>query len=281
MTASAKLCKNGFQPSVGLDRRYCRELWHVKGLNFDVATGMKVLPLWSRSNTEEKVFSVLPFTRGTPHPDPSLAGAICVSITLQSGPWKQGDGTSEALVLATFDSDRRWGSAFQESGGSFGKEIEDWGVETFARGFPIPSTSGSGYAWNYIKIPFKRSAILRSFFCDATGISDTDKDQVFAYCGLPFSVFTTAYIYRSPVITKIKTGQTILRYNFESSSPVPPFSATSISGMTIVPTPLLGPLQEYALNRDDSPPTVKVRPSLLYGNTLGDPTQLPFWGRRL
>lgn len=275
MTASAKLMLNGFQPFYGLDRKFVTEFWHVAGVTAGDAG-------WTSSNTEEKVIAVVPRVRGIAHPDPGLKGAICTGLRLVDGPWPQADGTYEGIVQATFDTDRRWGSAFRESGAAFGKEIEGWGVETFVRGFQLPTTSSTAaYNWNYVKIPFKRSAIFRSFVCDATNISEQEKSQIFQYCGSLFSVFGFPYIYRSPVIVKLRTNQTLVTYNFESSSAVPAFAANAITGMTIIATPELGPLEEYVLNVDSNPPSVGKRLSTVYTGDIGDPTLLPFWGARL
>lgn len=266
MSASAYLLKQDFRPSVGLDRTFVRELWHVIGI-----VG------WTPANTREVVFSAVSAELGKAHIDPGFGNAICTNISLADGPWvsQSGDGTMEALVLVTYDSDRRWGAAgYMESGTSGGME-----------GIFVPCFSKSAANDNLVKydrndFKWRRAMITRTDYRDGTGMIEADKTVAMSWLGKLFNVYSQTYILSDAKIVRLATNQTIIKYVFTASAPVRAFQPNQTSlGVAI---PALARNEEYIVNASVTPPTITVRPESEYGQAA-DPTlnTLPYWDRRL
>lgn len=281
MAATAKLIKRGFSPSAGLDRRFCHELWHVIGIEEGT---------WKRSSTSQAVFPALGFAQGSPHPDSGLAGAVCTMIALVDGPWIQSDGTMEAVVSATFDSDRRWGGAFYESAYTTGEDYDNFIVPNWAKGveFPGPTPGGQPiFEWIETETRYSRSRIIRVEFRSASGITVPERANLFTYVGQAFLLDNVPFLYRTPTISVTRTNQTIIRYTFESSSKVMAFPANATTGFG-VPVPQLDELEEYVRvypTTSGLAPSIGKRPVLssyaISGLYLNPVTTLPYWGQRL
>lgn len=271
MTAVAYLIKRDFGPANGLDRRYCIEHYRVVNIPFSDVNK------WTRGNTTQQVFAVCP-KKGDAHPDTGLVGAICTMVRLISGPWVQSDGTAEAIVQCTFDSDRRWGSAFRvgtsESADDEMQVIPGWRQET------LSTSTSSVVNWVYNPMPFKRPGVLRIEPRDATGITESQRGLIYSAVGTVFVVFGIPYLFRAPQIQVIKTNQTIIYYRFWTSCPVIARASGAIPGID-VSCPALSWLDEYAMNPDDTTPSIQIKPASSYGPLTGDPTLLPFWAARL
>lgn len=260
MTAAAYLLKRDFGPSNGLDRRYCTEMYHV--VNISAA--------WKRSTTNQEVFSVCP-QKGDAHSDPALAGAICTMVRLISGPWFQSDGTSEAIVSCTFDSDRRWGAAFNfsasEEDDNNDQLVPNWRRENLASGVV-------NWVWN--PAPFKRPGIIRIEPRDATGITGTQRAAIYELVGTVFMIDHIPYLMRTPSITVMRTNQTIIRFRFWTAPPRPPLAASLFAGMDVA-VPALTWLDMYLPIPDQIQPSVGKISGSSYGHPENPSTTLPFW----
>lgn len=265
MSAAAYLLKSDFDASLGLERRYGSELWHVTGI-----TG------WNRTNTSSTVLNQVPARIGSRHPDPGIVGAICIYIKKMDGPWvsQSGDGTMEATVLVTYDSDRRWGGAGYVESGIVGDGTEDLEVPNFR------STTGSGALNNYFWSPIHidRALIRRIEPRDASGITEAEKTIVFSYVGRPFNIYGQYWIMLCPSLMRTPTNQMLLRYSFRSKAAV---GAFPIGPLVSVSIPPLNQLDEYLYNSGSYPPTIGVKPAVEIYGSGGDPTRLPYWNSRI
>lgn len=270
--ATAYLIEQDFTAVRGLDRRYGVMLFHVVGIAGPTSTGLG--PVWSQSNTNQTVFSAIPFALGQLHPDPGIVGAICTAIRVVSGPWWQADGTGEALVSVTFDSNRRWGSAFRES----------WSSDPADEKAMMPAWTDVSIVsdqpnWREYAVPYVRPAFVRIVPCDATGITEDQKKQIYSAVGQPFKLFDIPYLFRTPLLVHTRTNQVILRYQFYTKCPVPAIDAGVIPDVDTA-IPALDFLDEYSRFTDVTSPEIRVRPASVYGPS-NDPTLLPFWGSQL
>lgn len=272
MTASAKLMLNGFQPFYGLDRKYLTEFWHVYGVTAGDAG-------WTPANTQEKVISVVPRVIGYPHPDAELKSAICTGLRLVEGPWPQADGTLEAIVQVTFDSDRRWGAGFRFSGG-MERDDRDMMIPGWTRTtLSATGATGAQVNWKPNSVHLRRPGFARLEPRNGTGMTETEKGAVFSYVGKPFSVFGIVYLMETPTITRLRTNQTIISYRFYTSCPVRRMAAGEIPGIDVV-VPELHSLDDYTQVYDPVNPSIGVALASRYGSPL-DPTTLPYWGQPL
>jgi len=266
MSASAYLLKQDFRPSVGLDRTFVRELWHVIGI-----VG------WTPANTRQVVFSAIAIELGKAHIDPGFGNAICTNISLADGPWvsQSGDGTMEALVLVTYDSDRRWGAAgYPESGTDGG--LMEFEVPCFSKSPPnatLKKYDKNNFMWT-------RAKIVRTDYRDGTGMIEADKTVAMSWVGKLFNVYSQTYILSDAKIVRMATNQTIIKYVFTAFAEVRAFQPNGSS--VAVPIPALARNDRYIVNASVEPPEITVRHESEYGQAA-DPTlqTLPYWDRRL
>lgn len=272
--ATAHLVEQDFTAVRGLDRRYGILLYHVTGIAGPTSVGLG--PVWSQSNTNQTVFSAIPFTLGQLHPDPGITGAICTSIRLVSGPWWQPDGTGEAMVSVMFDSNRRWGSAFRESWSS-----DPADEKAMRLAWTDVSLTSDHPNWLEYAVPYVRPAFVRIVPCDATGITEDQKAQIYKAVGQKFTLFGIPYVFRTPLLVHTRTDQVIVRYQFFTKCPVAAIAAGAIPGVD-TDIPKLDFLEEYtrvpSVGAGD--PSIQVQPVTAYGADH-DPTLLPFWGNQL
>lgn len=273
------LVKQGLIVSDGLDRRYQVVLYHMMGIPGPTTAG--TLPFWTPANTEQTVFVDPVPAKGSASLDLGLAGAICVKRELVSGPWWQADGTGEAIVSVTYDSDRRWGSAFRDSW-SISPSDENLTLPCWTKGEQLTSetsASANTYAWRASFFPMVRAGIIRSIPVDATGITENQKALIYSKVGQLYKLFGVPYILRTPLSRHLRTNQVIVQYQFFTKCPVQAIDAGVIPGVDTA-MPGLGFLDEYVRNEGVNPPSIGVRKFTTYG-AANDPTELPFWGAQL
>lgn len=259
MSTAAYMLKRSFHPTLGLDRNHCVELWHVTGI-----VG------WTRANTSSTVLSVVPISRGDPHPDPLLSNAVCISIGLAAGPKVSQDnlGTMEAIVSVVYDSNRTWGAAgYPESG-------------MFAALMPImvPSFARLGADTNLQRNDFSylRTTINRIEPRNGTGISEADKEWVAGYVGKRFILHTIEYRLIAAPIRRLASGATIIEYTFLSKSAIPAFQPSPPYRAVVIPA--LGINEEYVATQNS---IGVVSASVLFDpNTSNPDNTLPYWDRR-
>lgn len=261
--ATAYLLKQNFRVSRGLDRTYGREAYHVTGIMG-----------WTAANTDNVVFTAIPAAIGAAHLDPGLSNAICTGIDLVDGPWVSltGDGSMEAIVLVTYDSDRRWGAGgYFESGTT--SEMRAIRVPCFSG---VSSASSSSFVRNDFE--YQRAVIRRVEWRDGTGITESEKSRAISYTGKQFQVYGDDYILASPSITRLPTNQVVIKYVFTASAEVKAFA---VNGARIAkPIPALARNDEYLVDLD-SVSVSKQTAVELYGPVLDPQPFLPYWTVRL
>lgn len=275
MAPTASLIKENWGLNSGLDRDFGVELYYVSGI-----TG------WTPQNTTTTVFSALPVAKGSAHPDPNIR-AICTNIRVVKGPsFVGGLDNGKAIVAVTYDSERRWGAASFIQGTKTNVSDERIMVPNWTK---ITTTTGGSTTDNWLNspIPYIRGTIMRieNRFAVFTNYSQLEaaKNLVYGYVGQAFSIFGVPYLMLSPDVIRLPTNQTIFQYRFLTKTPVP--GRTPDANTVGVSVPSLGYLEEWVetIGPDGTPIIGKrtVSDYINLGNTIGDPTVLPYWSNTL
>lgn len=267
MAIAINMLRAGFRYFDGLDRRYAVDLWHVTGI-----TG------WDYTDTDI-VISLFP-ARGSAYPDSKLAGAILVGREIRDA-WLAQDGlTQEAIVALTYDSDRRWGRAGYVESGIIGS-TERIAIPNFR---PVPTTGATSGTIRYDWYPLEEYRDVQRwlFPCDGSGITDVQKSGVFANVRKAYLLYGNLWILENPSIIRTGTNQTIIKYSFRATAPMPSFPASPTIAKTI---PAIGRLSIYGIDGSTSIPSIiEVSATTQFPSPL-DPTTgpgaLPFWSARL
>lgn len=204
-----------------------------------------------------------PVREGDAHPDPAMAGAICVRTRLVEGP-----RMGRAIVAVYYDSNITFGSAPSRTALNYAYDDVQYAVPQamMLLSAPVagPPAPGEGPAGTYyvhmnpfylrrqrIRITQRRTVSVVMTEDNLNGAIVSNYGKVYKPGGIP-SVLTTANVYR------IRIGYYELTYVFESWGPVR--GITLPHDGFLLPVPNLDYLEEWYV--DTSTPNTKIRKHL-------------------
>ncbi len=266
--ASAVLLLEGFDVVDGLERQTAHQLYHVTGITS-----------WEWFETLTNVHSAIGINPG----DPFRGMGGCLARTI--GPAvkiNKGDGTYEALVPIFFDTASSYGGIGRLRSSTTPSTLNfaapAWTLRQLAgtdsNGNPTPR-----FVWDRWDMPQARQLVRRLEPKLVGDIPSGTWDSILSLVGKPYKWQggTVPYILRCPQLFRMNTGQSILTYVLETTTPV----LGSLAGTPVgsdAALPALDWLDEYTIDfAADNSPIVGVWGATDHYGTPALVSTLPFW----